>query len=156
MCQLLQDFRHQQQEPQFIVIMDVHTLLLLHSCFSKLVRLWEFHDGVVLCSNLGQDQRCTLQFQMHLLAIHGHPASCLVLVFFWLCHLDVGSVLSCVIGYPISYINSRASACRTFGRLGVPASCQYLHWNGWLGLKEGLNSSSRAPENQQVGRRKFP
>ena len=49
----------------------------------------------------GHDQRWTLHFQMHLLAIYGHPASfsgaCVLLAL----PLDVGSVWSCVIGYLI-------------------------------------------------------
>ena len=74
------------------VIIHVHNAFLLQSSFSKLMRLWGFHNGVVLCSH----QRGLRSFGF-------------------------------AVGCRISYINSRASACRTFGRLGVPASCQYLH-----------------------------
>ena len=67
--------------------MDVHIVLLLHSSFSKLVRLWEFHDGVVLCSHhKGTTKggpyisKCTFWPSMAILRVF------LVLVFFWLCH----------------------------------------------------------------------
>ena len=82
------------------------------------------------------------------LAVHGHPASCLVMGVLLALPLDVGSVLSCVMGYPwISDILYKQQSISMQNFWQAWCSCilpvSSLEWVAWI--KRGVELQIAGP-----------